>query len=369
MDKIGMIPVMFRALLTAVGRMITSPLRGDTGATTYFKDVAYAALRTQLARISLAQEHYMNPSTDENYLELAKSKGFQPDSIVLSDGSKGHWLGNKGAEKVIVYFHGMCILEQDTTRDAEADGDVRTKGGGYVHKASPGHLTWAFELNQSLNKAGHSTSLVFLAYTTAPGGQYPTQMTQATELLRHIIEKEGKKPSDIIIGGDSAGGNLTLALMSHLLHPHRKLPKLELSKPLRAAVLISPWVRFATTDDSARRNANSDMLPPAAAQRWSEAFLGGARLDEYNQPIIADDDWFKGLENVVSEILVWGGGGEVLIDSIVEIAKKLQKAHPKTELVVQPKVGHEEFIIDTLLGYKEKAEGTVLMENWIGARL
>ncbi|KAK5275609.1 hypothetical protein LTR16_012315, partial [Cryomyces antarcticus] len=116
--------------------------------------------------------------------------------------------------------------------------------------------------------------------------------------------KEGKKPSDIIIGGDSAGGNLTLALMSHLLHPHPKLPKLELSEPLRAAVLISPWVRFATTDDSARRNATSDMLPPAAAQRWSEAFLGGARLDEYNQPTIADDDWFKGLENVVSEILV-----------------------------------------------------------------
>ncbi|KAL2357321.1 Alpha/Beta hydrolase protein [Cryomyces antarcticus] len=326
MDKIGMIPVMFRALLTAVGRMITSPLRGDTGATTYFKDVAYAVLRTQLAHMSLAQEQYMNPSTDENYLELAKNKGFQPDSVVLSDGSKGHWLGNKGAEKVIVYFH----------------------GGGYVLPASPGHVTWAYELNQSLNKAGHSTSLVFLAYTTAPGGQYPTQTTQATELLRHVIEKEGKKPSDIIIGGDSAGGNLTLALMSHLLHPHFQ----------------------ASQARAVRTPARSRVdLPVAAAQRWSEAFLGGARLDEYNQPTIADDDWFKGLENVVSEILVWGGGGEVLIDSIVEIAKKLQKAHPKTELIVQPKVGHEEFIIDTLLGYKEKAEGTVLMENWIGARL
>lgn len=66
---------------------------------------------------------------------------------------------------------------------------------------------------------------------------------------------------------------------------------------------------------------------------------------------------------------MWGGGGEVLIDSIQAIAKKLKEAHPKTEEVVQAGAAHEDFIIDRLLGYKDKGEGTKLIESWVAARL
>lgn len=75
-----------------------------------FKDVAYAVLRSQLASISIPQERYLDNSTESTYLNLAKKEGFQPDSIVLSDGSKGHWLGPRNKDKVMVYFHGECYL-------------------------------------------------------------------------------------------------------------------------------------------------------------------------------------------------------------------------------------------------------------------
>lgn len=52
----------------------------------------------------------------------------------------------------------------------------------------------------------------------------------------------------IVIAGDSAGGNLTLGLISHLLHPHPDVPKVELSGPLATTILISPWVKFTTLD-------------------------------------------------------------------------------------------------------------------------
>ena len=59
----------------------------------------------------------------------------------------------------------------------------------------------------------------------------------------------------------------------------------------------------------------------------------------------------------------------MLIDSIEAIAKKLKQAHPRTELIVQPGAAHEDFIIETLLGYTEKGEGTKVIESWIATRL
>ncbi len=97
--------------------------------------------------------------------------------------------------------------------------------------------------------------------------------------------------------------------------------------------------------------------------------LGSKALDNYNQPILADSTWFKGLDKCVKDILVWGGGGEVLLDSIQAIAKKLKEAHPRTEEVIQAGAAHEDFIIDRVLGYSQKAEGTKLVESWITARL
>lgn len=47
----------------------------------------------------------------------------------------------------------------------------------------------------------------------------------------------------------------------------------------------------------------------------------------------------------------------------------LKQVHPRVEYVVQPGAAHEDFIFDTLLGYKGKAEGTVVVESWMKARL
>ena len=66
----------------------------------------FAMMRSQLGNMTLPQERYINSLTTPIYISFAKDKGFPPDSITLSDGVQAHWIGNKNAQKTIVYFHG-----------------------------------------------------------------------------------------------------------------------------------------------------------------------------------------------------------------------------------------------------------------------
>lgn len=152
--------------------------------------------------------------------------------------------------------------------------------------------------------------------------------------MNHLITVEGRSPSDIVIGGDSAGGNLTLALISHILHPHPKVPtKVELKEPFLGAVLISPWVSFDIDQGSFHKNLRTDILCQEVGKRWSEAFRGNSDLDIYNQPIKADKEWFGKLDTVIRNLLIWGGGGEVLITSIDAFAKQMKEIFPRTEYI------------------------------------
>jgi hypothetical protein len=46
------------------------------------------------------------PHTDDNYRDVCKKKGVEPRSEVLPDGTVAHWLGKRGADKIILNFHG-----------------------------------------------------------------------------------------------------------------------------------------------------------------------------------------------------------------------------------------------------------------------
>ncbi|KXT03923.1 hypothetical protein AC578_9250 [Pseudocercospora eumusae] len=347
-DKLLIVPLLVKVIVSALFRFISLPFISKK-ANKPFKDIAFAALRSNLAGVNAAQEQWINAaqSTDQTYLDIAKKAKFQPDTDILTDsGLKMHWIGPKSADKIILYFH----------------------GGGYVMPCNPGQITWIYELQQHLSKTTN-VAVVMVSYTLAPRGQYPLNIKQAAESLGFLLTKQGTKASNIVIIGDSAGGNMTLGLISHLLHPHPEVPKIELREPLATAVLISPWVKFSTTDDSWKRNATSDMIPPIAAARWASLFKGSRPSDEYNEPILGDAKWYAGLDRVVKDVLVWGGDGEVLIDSIQDFAKTLKAAHAKVDLVVEKGAAHEDFMMEKLLGYSGTAEGTQLIESWIAERI
>ncbi len=176
----------------------------------------------------------------------------------------------------------------------------------------------------------HSTpnlSVLVLGYTLAPSATYPTQLTQAIECLRYTLTTLSHPPASISIDGDSAGGNLALGVLSHLLHPHPEIPPLELHSPLGGAILLSPWASFSTHLDSMRENKLKDLVGPDVNDLWYKSFLGGRARDGYNEPVAAEEGWWNGLEGLVGEVLVLAGGDEVLVHGIRVLGGRLAVSH------------------------------------------
>lgn len=196
-------------------------------------------------------------------------------------------------------------------------------GGGYALHSFPGQYQLMNNVLTTLNEAGKDVSIFWLDYTLAPEKHYPTQLVQAVDALRYILST-GRQPSDIMIGGDSAGGNLTVGVLAHLLHPHPdpSVQKLELSEPLKGAVLISPWISFDVETESAKTNVKKDYCPPEATERFATTWKGEAKPDYYNEPLLAPKEWWEGLK--VKDILITMGGVEMALDTMKAFAKKIE---------------------------------------------
>ena len=133
-----------------------------------------------------------------------------------------------------------------------------------------------------------------------------------------------RKPENVTLAGDSAGANLTIGVLSHMMHPHEDLPPLELDggAKLTAVILLAAWCSFRTDWPSSQYNAKKDLVSPSVGNRWSGSFLAGKEKDAYNEPLSAPLGWWNGLKDVVEEIFIAGGGDEILVDPIRELGRQ-----------------------------------------------
>lgn len=301
---IGLVPVFMDITFTMSASLFSAPFRGRNGASSYRRAVSYACIREIVNSFTVAEGQKMTSSTEKVYRRVAKSQHWTAHTIGLEYDAKGHWLGHSDAKYVMIYFH----------------------GGGFVVPATSAHLKFQFQLQKAIRKLGHDFSIFSLSYTLAPKAVYPTQLSQAAAALRFLVKDQGRDPGTILLGGDSAGGNLAMALLSHLAHPHWGVETVDLGKRmLRGTLLISPWVAFGTKDDSFTRNAKSDYLTAAGMNRATNAYIGpGGRHDNYTEAVRASPEWWVDVANVVSEIMIWGGGGEILIDGIRRFKRNLK---------------------------------------------
>jgi len=135
----------------------------------------------------------LSPTTTQAYLNLAKSKKFHPETLVLADGCRAHWIGRRTAKKVILYCHG-CFCP---SRAQDHNTHTLRLGGGYALPASSAHVGYLWRLYQELGHQGHDVAIIMLAYTTAPLATYPTQLNEAADLLHYLLEEEERHPSDV----------------------------------------------------------------------------------------------------------------------------------------------------------------------------
>lgn len=228
-------------------------------------------------------------------------------------------------------------------------------------------MTFLYDL--FVHQPGSDCSVLVLAYDVAPQAPFPRQLQQFTAMLGHLIDSMGHKPSDVMIGGDSSGGHAVLTVLSHLSHPHPRVPKLTLSEPLAGAFMISPLVSFDHETDYAKARALEplDMIPMALPQKIKAAFLAGQPADKWNDPIKAPSGWWSGLK--VKDLLITGGRDETLGVDIEALSKRLQNEHARTTVVLSDREAHVAIITDVIgLMSKTRSESGQAIEAWVAER-
>lgn len=220
-------------------------------------------------------------------------------------------------------------------------------GGGYLDPLNKlAHTPFTLK---SADAAGASSTF-FLEYTLAPALKYPGQLIQAASALNHLLKTY--KPENIIIGGDSAGGNLVLALVAHIKHPKPDVPPVSaLKKPFRGLLLISPWVSVEYGAPSYTSNADTDYLGRGVMAHCNTIWQP-VPDDVWASPLVGDSDFWSKVP--ASKVLLTAGDWEVFRDDIVRLAKKMGAGSNGTvELTVADKEVHVQSVIDAVPRYDE----------------
>lgn len=180
-------------------------------------------------------------------------------------------------------------------------------GGGYVF----GSVNLYRPLTMGL--AAQAGCEVFSAeYRLAPEHRCPAAIEDAVAAYDWLLAS-GRDPRRIVIGGDSAGGGLTLTTLMALRDRGGPMPA--------GAVLYSPWTDLAATGDSMETNAARDcMFQRVSIVEGAERYAGELpRADPRVSPLYGD---LKGLP----PMLVFASRAEMLFDDSTRLVEKALRA-------------------------------------------
>ena len=191
-------------------------------------------------------------------------------------------------------------------------------GGGFALDGDDTHIKFWNTVKTDLKESNIDVALFFLEYTLAPHATYPTQICEAVEAINYVMTELKRPASDIIVSGDSAGGNLALGVLSQIMHPSSDFPEIKLTdgEKLKALVLLAPWVSFRTDWPSEKRNRYKDLVSAYAGNKWSTDYMAGKETGAYSEAILAPADWWK--DSKVEQLLAVCGEDELLVDPIKE---------------------------------------------------
>lgn len=189
--------------------------------------------------------------------------------------------------------------------------------------------------------ARSGATVYMLDYRLAPEHQYPAAFDDCLAAYQALLSK-GYLPEHIVLGGDSAGGALALALLVALRERNIPLPA--------ANVMISPFVDMTLCAESYGKNkARDPMLTKEILQRGADAYRGNIQTaDARISPILAD-------LNGLPPMLIQVGSEEVLLDDASQLAKHAERSGVKVEHHVFGGMWHNFQMFNALLSTSNEA--------------
>ena len=181
-------------------------------------------------------------------------------------------------------------------------------GGGYVAGSPKSH----HGLASRISRAG-KIKVLAINYRIAPEDPFPAALEDSVTAYSWLSNTQKIESKNILIGGDSAGGGLTLATLL-------KLKEMNLPLPV-AAVCISPWVDLALTGDSNKNNADIDpFLTPELCIKASKWYYGD---NDPKNPLISP---LYGDLRGLPPILIHVGTRELVTDDSIRFAEKAKSS-------------------------------------------
>jgi acetyl esterase/lipase len=226
---------------------------------------------------------------------------------VVTDGVPGEWLipPDASPRSVILYLH----------------GGGWTLGWSRVHRRMVAHLC----------RAAACRALV-ADYRLAPEHPFPAALEDCLTAYRWLL-KNGTDSGDIVIAGDSAGGNLTLATLLSLRDAAEPLPA--------AAVCISPMTDLLGTGASFR--TNKDPVVTAEFALMMARHYAGSH--DKRSPLLSP---YYGDLRGLPPLLIHVGGDEILLSDAEGFADKARAAGVDVRLIVWPGMWHVWHLLPSL---------------------
>lgn len=193
-------------------------------------------------------------------------------------------------------------------------------GGGHVFGSIKSHRHFVSRLAVAAR-----TTAYHIDYRLAPEHPYPAAIEDALAAYRAILAT-GVAPQNLIVGGESAGGNLAAALLL-------KLKQEGLPQP-GGLYLLSPWLDMTTTAESYDKvGARDPMITREGIVGVAAAYLGGQPDTPLASPVRAD---LSGLPPMLIQV----GSEEVLLSDSVAFANNAALAGLDVTLRVWPGMPH-----------------------------
>ena len=218
------------------------------------------------------------------------------------DGIAGEWSTVPGSDssRVLLFLH----------------------GGGYCSGSIISHRRMVSEAGRA---AGVRT--LAIAYRLAPENPFPAAFDDALNAW-HFLRGHGIAAEHIAIGGDSAGGGLSLAVALKLRNNKEKLPA--------CLWLVSPWTDLTMSGSTlVTKDAVDPLIHKGYLCELADAYLGRAadRRDPSVSPLFAE---LTGMPPMLIQV----GSAETLLDDSVRLAAATGQADVPVSLEIWPHMIH-----------------------------
>lgn len=260
--------------------------------------------RQQNATMKLTPEHRFKRQRKFMAMDIGKPNKKVTCTANELAGVKVEWLAPKGINispsiPVCVYCH----------------------GGAFIMGGMNSHRQMCSDLAAQAN-----ISVLMVDYRLAPEHPFPAAPEDAMSVYLALIEM-GYESSNIIIAGDSAGGNLALTTLQKLRDDNKPTPA--------AAILFSPWLDLSHNSQSFTDNKQKDVLLNKTLLEEAVAMYAPKlpRNDPRISPLNAN------MANL-PPLLIIASRAEVLLDDATALHHKIQELHGDSTYLEWPNPPH-----------------------------